>query len=69
MTDWPSKREIKMSKKLIFALAFAMTLASGAFMNTHAANLCGPYFSQPNCSVNEHVSGPATPVQMGAVGF
>ncbi len=77
MTEWPYNKEIEMSKKLIFALAFAMMLVSGAFMNTHAANLSGPYFSQPSCwsfacglnNANERVSGPVAPVHMGAVGF
>ncbi|MCL5405950.1 MAG: hypothetical protein M1398_04395 [Deltaproteobacteria bacterium] len=68
-----------MSKKLIFALAFAMVLVSGAFMNAHAATLSGPYFSQPACwsfacglaGVHAIAQAPApvVPVHMGAVGY
>ena len=68
-----------MSKKLIFALAFAMVLVSGAFMNAHAATLSGPYFSQPTCwsfacglnspHANVPVSTAVAPTHMGAVGY
>jgi hypothetical protein len=62
--------------KLLFALAFAIVLVSGAFMNVHAANLSGPYFSQPACwsfacGINNAQLDAQlhTPVQMGAVGY
>jgi hypothetical protein len=62
--------------KLLFALAFAIVLVSGAFMNVHAANSTGPYFSQPACwsfacGINNTQAKQLlhTPVQMGAVGF
>ena len=64
-----------MSKKLIFAFALSMMLASGAFVNAGAANLSGPYFSKPACwsfacGLNTaHPAAQVTPSQMGSVGF
>ncbi|MDR3555672.1 MAG: hypothetical protein P4L55_13020 [Syntrophobacteraceae bacterium] len=68
-----------MSKRILFALAFALVLVSGAFLNARAATLSGQYFSQPACwsfacglnSAHAISQTPAlvTPVQMGAVGF
>ena len=69
-----------MSKKLILTLAMALVLVSGAFMNSHAANLGGPYFRTPACwsfacglsgphSANSIASATQAPSQMGAVGY
>jgi hypothetical protein len=68
-----------MNRKLILVLAMAMVLVGGAFVNGHAQNVNGPYFTTPACwsfacgiaTPHAAVKGPAlvTPTPMGAVGY
>ncbi|MDR3553634.1 MAG: hypothetical protein P4L55_02650 [Syntrophobacteraceae bacterium] len=69
-----------MNRKLILVLAMAMLLVGGAFVNGHAQNVNGPYFTKPACwsfacgiaTPHAAVKGLMpleTPAQMGAVGY
>ena len=67
-----------MNRKFILGLALALVLVSGAFMNSNAANLNGPYFAKPACwsfacglpgSHGANAAAPVSTPQLGAVGY
>ena len=59
-----------MIRKLTFVLAMALVLVSGAFVNSHAANLSGPPACWSfACGLPGLHTASATPAQMGTAGY